>query len=54
MAEQVAYEDPRSPARGNDTAGDAPRRSVPAPGRNDPCPCSSGKKYKRCCGATIG
>lgn len=21
------------------------------PGRNDPCPCNSGKKYKRCCGA---
>ena len=21
-------------------------------GRNDPCPCSSGKKYKRCCGAS--
>jgi uncharacterized protein len=21
------------------------------PGRNDPCPCGSGKKYKRCCGA---
>ncbi|MDA8219887.1 MAG: SEC-C metal-binding domain-containing protein [Dehalococcoidales bacterium] len=20
------------------------------PGRNDPCPCGSGKKYKRCCG----
>lgn len=20
-----------------------------APGRNDPCPCGSGKKYKRCC-----
>ncbi len=19
------------------------------PGRNDPCPCNSGKKYKRCC-----
>jgi uncharacterized protein YecA (UPF0149 family) len=19
-------------------------------GRNDPCPCGSGKKYKRCCG----
>ena len=19
------------------------------PGRNDPCPCGSGKKYKRCC-----
>ena len=21
-------------------------------GRNDPCPCGSGKKFKRCCGAT--
>ena len=23
------------------------------PGRNDPCPCGSGKKYKKCCGANI-
>ena len=22
------------------------------PGRNDPCPCGSGKKFKRCCGGT--
>lgn len=22
----------------------------PDPGRNDPCPCGSGKKYKKCCG----
>lgn len=21
------------------------------PGRNDPCPCLSGKKFKKCCGA---
>ena len=21
------------------------------PGRNDPCPCGSGRKYKKCCGA---
>jgi len=38
----------------------APRDSAPAPepirreepkiGRNDPCPCGSGKKYKKCCG----
>lgn len=21
------------------------------PGRNDPCPCGSGKKFKKCCGA---
>jgi preprotein translocase subunit SecA len=24
------------------------------PGRNDPCPCGSGKKYKNCCGANPG
>jgi len=24
-------------------------RNSPAPGRNDPCPCGSGKKYKNCC-----
>jgi SEC-C motif-containing protein len=24
-------------------------RSVPKTGRNDPCPCGSGKKYKHCC-----
>jgi hypothetical protein len=23
---------------------------LPKPGRNDPCPCGSGKKYKKCCG----
>ena len=23
-------------------------------GRNDPCPCGSGKKYKRCCGIVVG
>jgi preprotein translocase subunit SecA len=26
------------------------RRSAPKVGRNDPCPCGSGKKYKHCCG----
>lgn len=25
-------------------------RSSPKVGRNDPCPCGSGKKYKQCCG----
>jgi SEC-C motif-containing protein len=25
-------------------------RSAPKVGRNDPCPCGSGKKYKHCCG----
>ena len=27
------------------------RRITPKVGRNDPCPCGSGKKYKKCCGA---
>jgi len=26
------------------------RRSEPKVGRNEPCPCGSGKKYKLCCG----
>jgi preprotein translocase subunit SecA len=26
------------------------RRASPAIGRNEPCPCKSGKKYKNCCG----
>jgi preprotein translocase subunit SecA len=27
------------------------KREAPKVGRNDPCPCGSGKKYKKCCGA---
>ncbi|MEM7394151.1 MAG: SEC-C metal-binding domain-containing protein, partial [Verrucomicrobiota bacterium] len=27
------------------------RRDEPKVGRNDPCPCGSGRKYKKCCGA---
>ena len=26
-------------------------RDTPKVGRNEPCPCGSGKKYKKCCGA---
>ena len=26
------------------------RRDTPKVGRNDECPCGSGKKYKKCCG----
>lgn len=29
----------------------APVRAAATPGRNDPCPCGSGRKYKKCCGA---
>ncbi len=31
--------------------GTTVRRETPKIGRNDPCPCGSGKKYKKCCGA---
>lgn len=27
-----------------------PARAPDGPGRNDPCPCGSGKKFKKCCG----
>jgi len=29
------------------------RREKPKVGRNDPCPCGSGKKYKKCCGKDL-
>lgn len=33
-------------------AGAPPVQKTAAPGRNDLCPCGSGKKYKKCCGAS--
>ena len=51
---------PKAPKiTGEGKAGDVPARpkkagqvvSAPKVGRNDPCPCGSGKKYKNCCGA---
>ena len=41
------------PARtgGDDAAVRTVRRNTPKVGRNDPCPCGSGKKYKKCHGA---
>ncbi|MFT5370459.1 MAG: hypothetical protein ACI8V2_005441 [Candidatus Latescibacterota bacterium] len=29
--------------------GETIRKTLPKVGRNDPCPCGSGKKYKKCC-----
>ena len=37
---------PEAPAQASITV----RRQTPKVGRNDPCPCGSGKKYKQCCG----
>jgi preprotein translocase subunit SecA len=43
----------QQPARvgGDDAVPKTVRRDEPKVGRNDPCPCGSGKKYKKCHGA---
>jgi len=49
-------------AAGDASKAQAPEQSAPVKtivretarvGRNDPCPCGSGKKYKKCCGAGV-
>ena len=46
------------PAAAKDGEPEAPkielpiRRELPKVGRNEPCPCGSGKKFKNCCGRT--
>jgi len=37
-------------AGGGPTTPDTVVREVKKVGRNDPCPCGSGKKHKKCCG----
>ena len=36
---------------GDGSAPEPAKRKAAKVGRNDPCPCGSGKKYKKCCGA---
>ena len=52
-ANAVGRSPARQPARagGDDAAVKTVRRDEPKVGRNDPCPCGSGKKYKKCHGA---
>ncbi len=47
------YQEPVEPVAMPVAVGDEPRREARSQkiGRNDPCPCGSGKKYKKCCGA---
>ena len=42
---------PRPARAGGDDVIKTVRREEPKVGRNDPCPCGSGKKYKKCHGA---
>ena len=37
---------------GKEITGPTVRKTTPDIGRNDPCSCGSGKKYKKCCGRT--
>jgi preprotein translocase subunit SecA len=37
----------------SEAAKQKPVRTGPKVGRNDPCPCGSGKKYKHCCGKNL-
>lgn len=46
---QVALENDLDLRKGNDLSL-TPVRNEMKVGRNDPCPCGSGKKYKKCCG----
>ncbi len=39
-----------APKPSDDRKQETVRRDTPKVGRNDPCPCGSGKKYKNCCG----
>lgn len=44
--------EPAPATLGVPTASGTPAKAeAHRPGRNDPCPCGSGKKYKKCCGA---
>ncbi|WP_279287397.1 preprotein translocase subunit SecA [Neobittarella massiliensis] len=50
--EQVAKPAAASAGSGDGTAKKEPVRKKKI-GRNDPCPCGSGKKYKKCCGRDL-
>ena len=51
-ANEKDYYDPSSPA-GNVAVRQEPIKVGPKIGRNDPCPCGSGKKYKNCHGKDV-
>jgi preprotein translocase subunit SecA len=47
--EQVAK--PTMASHGDDGVRKPKKRDIAKVGRNEPCPCGSGKKYKKCCGS---
>lgn len=56
VAERSRFErqtpgDPSTPWRYVGREKATPVKAAPKAGRNDPCPCGSGQKFKKCCGA---
>jgi curved DNA-binding protein CbpA len=47
----VSYDEDEEEEEPDSAPTETVRRAQPKVGRNDPCPCGSGKKYKHCCGA---
>ena len=43
----------RTPSGGQVPPAPKTATGTPKVGRNDPCPCGSGKKYKKCCGGQL-
>jgi preprotein translocase subunit SecA len=51
LPEEARPEAPQlSYSHGDGSAAQPKQRQNKKTGRNDPCPCGSGKKYKKCCG----
>ncbi len=51
---RLNYQGAHDPTSGGDFSVQTVRSAGPKVGRNDPCPCGSGKKYKKCHGAKHG
>ncbi len=47
---QVQKEEPKNLSTNQPAGAPVPKKAKQNIGRNDPCPCGSGKKYKNCCG----
>ncbi len=50
---EAPLNNPGMPPQEGQQSKAAPIRKDPKVGRNDPCPCGSGKKYKNCCGKDL-
>ncbi len=50
LSPQAAAFGKRPPGAGGHDKDQTFKREKPKVGRNDPCPCGSGRKYKKCCG----